>query len=982
MYDYVYSTGVVDATSLHSHQTSVSSDNTSGTFSNCDTPENPLPSVGSAPDLTRRGRNHTNSMIMPELSEKRDMAVTSHSVDILSAQSPLPASPLSQARHSSVHAAGSSPQILDSDTDGGGVVEKNAVVSRSQPLLDVTPPPPPTLVAARLALDRRRSNSMGRLETSPRLSAHPSSESVDVLNAEPYLQPMEIQMVMHTLPRSQKIPESTSYHSIHGGEGQRPKRQQPLRVSAVDISESYQASVAEARKLGHRRVASNPWVLESGGGEHQVVGSPLPLLPPPVPARDYQRPSKSPPLLSARVLDPNESSLDFSTENRRSVVSASLSPKLSSAVDLPQPQYADIDEIDNVSTVSGPFEEISDDPDSTSEGDKKPEKKAEKPWASPSRLMKKKSSTLNTDYEKIEEYITMAPTTTFPRRSFVSPEQPSPKPAASAERTPKKSVAAPPPKTKKGWSRQSTDSVIPDAATIRSTSPPLFPTRRFTMLDTTTSPHRTTTSASNIRPLPPSPTKPVTSPTKRVGVSRNNSSASNIYETIDEELLNRVRPRRRGSGLPKWAPPVEPKHYAQYLVILRKFFTDPKIIEAWERTVQEIIPGGDISKYPPPYSNLQTKQTRRLGPMIEVPSPQRAGSAEPSSSSTPKHENHARQSSHDQYVLPTSLIQPQSHVQPSSMPATPAITRPAGPPERGGFSSPRQLFAAKRPASRENLIEMLNMSMFNQADSSESESDESSEEESEEEEEIEDEEEEDEGGVDGEGEGVRGEEREGGSEESEESATVDLEGAEEMTERLQTSESEEEPELTDAASREPVSETGHGSITHAASDKEYDEVEDDLDSILTKLNPILQTFGSVTDDTIDLTPHHTTAQPKSDSQMHTPPDPIHMEHDPVLRASVSTDSDIDSASSLVKPSALFQKRAPPSGSSRVMKWVNSFEQETQETGPTGRKREPLPVPKRKPARAREVVMDGMSDSGISNCHSQTYDDGFNPLETS
>ena len=965
VYDYVYSTGMPDSTtSSHSHQTSISSDNTSSSYSNCDTPENSLPTAGSAnhlPNLTR----HTHSLTMPNLSSDRAgrAAATSKSVELLSTQPPKSPSPPAQARHSSVlYAPGSTPQVLE--LGGANGSDRSTNVTRSQPILDVTPPPPPPIVA-RLELDRRRSNSMGRLESSPRLSAQPSSESVDRLNAEPYLRPMEIQMVMHTLPRTQKLPESTSFHSIHGGEAQSPRRQQhPVRVSAVDISEHYRASVGETgRKFGHRRTASNPRVLESGGGDHHLLGDSLPPLPPPVPARDYPQPSLSPPLLSARALDPDESSLDFPHDNRRSVVSASLSPKPSSATaDQPQPHYADIDEIDNVSTVSGPFEEISDDPDSTAEGTNE----QDTPEKSQTRLVKKTSSTLNSDYEKIEEYITMAPLSTFPRRSIVNPEM-SLKPTASGERTPKKATVVPPPKTKKGWTRQSIDSVIPDTATIRSSSPPLFPTRRFTMMEEMTSPNRA--SSSSVRPLPPSPAKPVTSsPTKKTSASRNLSSASNIYETIDEELLNRVHPRRRGSGLPKWAPPVEPKHYAQYMVILRKFFTDPKIIEAWGRTVQEIIPGGDLSKYPPPYSNVQTKQTRRLGPMVEVATANRAGSAEPSSSSTP---NHVRESSHDQYVLPTSLTPPQSQTQSRSMPATPAVPRPGGLVIRGGVSSPRELFASKRPASRENLIEMLNMTMFNQGDSSESESDESEDEETEEEEE-EEEEEESEGESEG-GEGVG--ESEGVGEEGE--RELSTEG-----EILQTAESDEERDDEEGEMStvgQTVSETVNSS--HVSPDK---ATEDDLDSILASFNPILSIPDSTTAEPTNPTSHEI-SNTKSDSQTHIPPDPIHMEHNPVLRASVSTDSDIDSTSSLVKPSALFQKRAPPAGGSRVMKWVSSFEQETQDGDAAREKvrRGLPPVPKRKPTRNSEVVAaDGMSDSGISNCHSQTFDDGFNPLETS
>ena len=90
----------------------------------------------------------------------------------------------------------------------------------------------------------------------------------------------------------------------------------------------------------------------------------------------------------------------------------------------------------------------------------------------------------------------------------------------------------------------------------------------------------------------------------------------------------------------------------------------------------------------------------------------------------------------------------------------------------------------------------------------------------------------------------------------------------------------------------------------------------------------------------------------------------------------------------MKPSSLFPKRPQPSGGSRrVMRWVGSFEQPEEQERDSVREKgkrgpPPPPVTKRKPTSKREVATDGMSDSGISNCHSQTFDDGFNPLETS
>ena len=963
---------------------------------------------------------------MPDLSEMNESLGSSglnHSVDFLSAaRSPQRSSLLKnapQTRYSDMYTYGSNSHMLESAT----VSERdtNLTATRSQPLLDVTPaPPPPPPLSQQLCLDRRCSNSTGSVSLSPRQSMEQSSESVDALNAEPYLQPMEVQIVMSTLPRTQKLPESTSFHSIQGDTlpVSGTHRQIPIQASAVDISLTPSHHREGMAKFGHRRTASNPWILEAGNREPPLTPKLPSPLPPPIPARDYQRPSKSPPLLNPLSLDPHESSLDFPNENWISVASISLSPKSQCAQ---QPQYVDIDDVDKLSTISGPFEEISDGPDSAPETTNSNHVAKSNSQA---KLVKKKSSTLNSDYEKIEEYIVMAPSSsTLPRRSILSTDTPNLS-NSGGDRTPKKTSVGPLiPKAKKpkgSWSRQSADSVIPDASTIRSSSPPLFPaTRRFTMLD-----NPQPSSSTPPRPLPPSPSKSAGSPTKKVrgNISRNSSSGSNIYETIDEEMLSRVYSRRRGSGLPKWAPPVAPKHYAQYLVILRKFFTDPRIIEAWDRTVQEIIPGGDIATYPPPYSNLARQQGKKLGPTVEVPLP-RAGSAEPAPSSRKivrQVTGHSREGSHDQYVLP--ILTPQKTEPHAANEATPDPSLDGG--ASAVFPSTRRAqFAANRPNSREDLIEMLNMSSFNQGDSSESgssESETSDEEESDEREEEEGEESEDgeavvveEGGEEVEGgDGVKkGESEVGGGGEGKESSKgiagevvkdVQNEEVGERVRGIEKDETDNDDVIVGVAEQSP------SPPRPQSSSERHRSIEEEFDSILTKLNPILSAFDSILDtedalipttsETEQATPQesahshaNSALSPQRRNQdssrhKHAPTQLPQREHgDSSLRASVSTDSDLDS-SPLVKPSALFSKSTtPPSAGSRIKRWVNSFERKESEDGFTvdskQSKRPPPPVPKRKPTRRREAVAgDGMSDSGISNCHSQTFEDGFNALD--
>ena len=382
-----------------------------------------------------------------------------------------------------------------------------------------------------------------------------------------------------------------------------------------------------------------------------------------------------------------------------------------------------------------------------------------------------------------------------------------------------------------------------------------------------------------------------------------------------------------------------------------------------------------MATYPPPYSNLPRTQDQKLATTVEVP--QTKGGDEP----TPKGHHQAvlaREGSNDQYVLPV-LKPPKAQMQSKSTPVTPASS-PARVLRRGdAMSSGRVRFAMKRPASREDMIASLNMNAF-QGDSSESESDGSG---GESEDEMDEEEEEGEGESEGEEEEEGVKEGEGGKEGEEESVggeEEDSEGGEEGGKgEVERGSGTEEGAVATAAGRgymdgEEVGGDAVGSgdtmrntraspESNPSPDQRPSVTDADLDSILTTLNPILSSFESILaePDFNDAPPHDSVVSKDRDSD---------------LRASVSTDSDLDS---LIKPSSLFQKHSSSSGSSRVLKWVNAFEQEGTEE--REKQRGPAPVPKRKPMRRRDVAIDGMSDSGISNCHSQTYDDGFNPIDT-
>ena len=377
-----------------------------------------------------------------------------------------------------------------------------------------------------------------------------------------------------------------------------------------------------------------------------------------------------------------------------------------------------------------------------------------------------------------------------------------------------------------------------------------------------------------------------------------------------------------------------------------------------------------MEAFPPPYSSLQTKRRTEKQGSPENTSKASLGDGAIAGTSTPKSELmviHSRQGSSDQYVLPAHSPQVAMVPTSSSMPTTPARS-PRGNMQRGdNLSSARAQFAAQRPASREDLIEMLNMQSFTQGDSSDSESSESDGSEFVDDEEEEDEEEgqgedKDEGGSDVEGggeeeaDGESGEEGESGDSEAEETEVKVREGAEEERGEGER-DGQEEERTNDEGRASPASDRSSSPELTVVSIRQTNSITDDLDSILTSLNPILSQFDSMLAETDSITNNTDSNLPDPDSN------PTDL--DSVLRSSVSTDSDLDS---IVKPSALFPRKQ----NSRVLKWVSAFEH--------GETSKPA-VPKRPTSRRRNPAAEGrnLSDSGISNCHSQTYDDGFNPV---
>ena len=103
------------------------------------------------------------------------------------------------------------------------------------------------------------------------------------------------------------------------------------------------------------------------------------------------------------------------------------------------------------------------------------------------------------------------------------------------------------------------------------------------------------------RPLPPSPSKGV--------VTRTISSGSNIYESIDEEFIHRVRnrPSRHSSqrkAIADWLPAVDRSLLPKYMEVVKTFFSLPQIQEQWYEVVKSVMEDVDPTDILPPYSKL------------------------------------------------------------------------------------------------------------------------------------------------------------------------------------------------------------------------------------------------------------------------------------------------------------------------------------------------------------------------------------------
>ena len=525
------------------------------------------------------------------------------------------------------------PPLPPRDTAAMGTLKKDKATTKSQPFLENSAKQPGTL--KREAEARRLSNSMDCLLLPEDDSENSQSRtSFSKLEAEPYLNPLDVQKVMGVaLPSTSR--NTSLFMSMRVSGKSRPVL--PTFQDSVDHSSSMKRSRSFER--GHTRSHSNPFMLEL-----LVDGA----VPPELPPRNMELPPAAPSIRSPQhrasrspppPLPPHgteESSLEFGNGGRISVVSRISRARSPQAIvrELKEHTFINNTEDDNLSTISGPFEEIDADQPPVA-GDHSMGTGIVRDLSShtlPSQQGNDEEEDENDQYARIEDitkdqqYIAMAPApaivnkgATLPvqRGSYLSGDDLDEEETRRAKSlsqgvaptTPKKDsgVLA---RTVRRFRKQRTEPNVREATDSPSPPPPnSTPAHSYSSSVSTSilaSPNR----HSLPRPLPPSPSKGIKPQFNPASRKHSSGTGSNIYETIDEEMFSRVTGRSRRQAAIKdessksiVAPPVSQALMPKYFQVVQKFFSLPEIQAKWVEIVREVMPEEDAEDVPPPYYN-------------------------------------------------------------------------------------------------------------------------------------------------------------------------------------------------------------------------------------------------------------------------------------------------------------------------------------------------------------------------------------------
>ena len=597
--------------------------------------------------------------------------------------------------------------------------------------------------------------------------------SIDRLDVEPYLQPMEVKKV---LGQSMRLKES--HRNAPGFMSMRtPKRtgQPPLKF--MKSPEQHRTSSLDRRT--HKRSHSNPHLLESVADSGQSN-------PPELPPRNLDSLQATPVHKKTASADSccspmslGESSLEFvsltAVDGVRRPTEKPLppipddSPEFNSSNGsiirnrIITSKSMDMDG-DNLSQQSGPFDEIEEEErrkmaksrQESSLSDLISPRDGLLPQKPPVLTQRSGQSNSEDDqYARIEEfqYMTMnpAPTVRMISKSKTLPSLPG---------LPKKQedVVAPPaiPRTHaKSLSSaqlmsqfsgaqvksQRRDTVGPIVSTLRrfkkSMGSETIPEELLDEeLPPTPSPpplSRHTAIKQDIRPLPPSPIKRLSDNSHPL--LRKLSNGSNIYDVIDDEFKNelRNRPSRQGSRreyLAEWAPPVDHSLWPKYLEVTRTFFSLPQVQELWVDTVKSIMGNVDAEEINPPYFNLDPYKVTTPTGLQDITEVAQKQDQERSSSSSPLEAESKLLSVHGT-IAPAStpdsldsrlLIHTESPSVPPHLDGN-RVAESRSPAKEAGKQSGKGHQPPKPPMSGNDLIYALNQFQHYNSDDSDSSSD-------------------------------------------------------------------------------------------------------------------------------------------------------------------------------------------------------------------------------------------------------------------
>ena len=478
------------------------------------------------------------------------------------------------------------------------------------------------------------------------------STSYDRLDAEPYLQPMQLKLVLaHSSEQKVAKPSppkdnnrnNAAFFSMRVPKKSRKAREMLSESGLLDGKDEKSERASSLERKTHKRSSSNPLILENmiDGGPPQLSSRQMENLPP--------TPSVvTPSHVSTSVINPIESSLEFTspvpTDATRRLSEKPLPPLPKDSI---SPKLAklhtseSVGDGDNLSQISGPFEEIDD--------------------AEQKRMLKIKSSLSLPDvsissvrgsiqigdegstrhssdsneeeeddqYAQIEDfqqYMLMGPapvdkSKTYPseadgvgspgRKSHSKTVASGTIPQGSTLKRDNSSIISPLSSLKRRLKksplpRESKEGLPPPLPPHSITTPNLATVHASTFRKTSAVSIKSPSHIHDSRPLPPSPTK------GQANVSRKISSGSNIYEVIDEEFVSRVRnrPSRHGSRrdrelLNDLAPPVKRSLWPQYIQAVQTFFSLPQIQAHWVETVKAVMKDVDPDEICHPYSKLR-----------------------------------------------------------------------------------------------------------------------------------------------------------------------------------------------------------------------------------------------------------------------------------------------------------------------------------------------------------------------------------------